>query len=73
MVNNLVGCEQPLSAIVVVIDTCPHLDLDTAHDIPAEALLWLAFCTDGNDYSVLPYGVGMMKTRKDTVKKCFDG
>ena len=38
-VNNLVGCEQPLSAMVVVMDTCPHLDLDTAHDIPAEALL----------------------------------
>ena len=53
MVNNLVGCEQPLSAMVVM-DTCPHLDLDTAHDIPAEALRLLAFCTDGNDRSVLP-------------------
>ena len=53
-VNNLVGCEQPLSAMVVVMDTCPYLDLDTAHDIPAEAFQLLAFCTDGNDYSVLP-------------------
>ena len=54
MVNNLVRCEQPLSAMVVVMDTCPHLDLDTAHDIPVEALRLLAFCTDGNDYSVPP-------------------
>ena len=38
MVNNLVRCEQPLSAMVIVKDTCPHLDLDTAHDIPAEVL-----------------------------------
>ena len=38
MVNNLVRCEQPLSAMVVIMDTCPHLGLDTAHDIPAEAL-----------------------------------
>ena len=41
------------SVMVVVVDTCPHLDLDTAHDIPAEALRLLAFCTDGNDHSVL--------------------
>ena len=54
MVNNLVGCEQTLSAMVVVMGTCPHLDLDTAHDIPAEALRLLAFCTDDNDHSVLP-------------------
>ena len=38
MVNNVVGCEQPLLAMVVVIDTCSHLDLDTARDILAEAL-----------------------------------
>ena len=54
MVNNLVGCEQPLSAMVVVMDTCPYLDLDPAHDIRAEALRLLAFCTDGNDHSILP-------------------
>ena len=53
MVNNVVGCEQPLSAMVVVMDTCPHLDLDTAHDIRAEAFQLLAFCTNGNDHSVL--------------------
>ena len=54
MVNNQVGCEQPLSAMVVVMDTCPYLDLDPAHDIGAEALRLLAFCTDGNDHSILP-------------------
>ena len=75
MVNNLVGCKQPLSAMVVVVimDTCPHLDFATDHDDPAEALRLLASCKNDNDHSVLPYDVGIAKAQKDTVKKYFDG
>ena len=56
MVNNLVGCKQPLSAMVVVVvmDTCPHLDFATDHDDPAEALRLQASCKNDNDHSLLP-------------------